>query len=94
MFTVRPVSGAIVAFESVKFPGHYLSVGKDDLGKEGVGLGKGGLTKEGLMFSGYYLSKVKDSLAKEGALIKLEQESLESKNVQFTVRVNVSHLQE
>ena len=62
MFVVRSVSGAIVAFESVKFPGHYLSVGKDDLGKDG--------------------------------LIKLEQELLESKNVQFTVRVNVSHLQE
>ena len=62
MFAVRSVSGAIVAFESVKFPGHYLSVGKDDLGKDG--------------------------------LIKLEQELLESKNVQFTVRVNVSHLQE
>ena len=55
MFTVRSISGAIVAFESVKFPGHHLSVGKD-------------------------------------GLVTLEEHSLESKDVQFTVRVSVSHL--
>ena len=54
-FVIRSVSGAIVAFESLKFPGHYLSVGKD-------------------------------------GLVKLEQHSLESQNVRFTVRVSVSHL--
>ena len=54
-FVIWSISGAIVAFESLKFPGHYLSVGKYDL-------------------------------------VKLEQRSLESKNVHFTVRVSVSHL--
>ena len=54
-FVIRSVSGAIVAFESLKFPGHYLSVGED-------------------------------------GFVKLKQHSLESQNVQFTVRVSVSHL--
>ena len=54
-FMIRSISGAIVAFESLKFPGHYLSVDKD-------------------------------------SSVKLKQHSLESQDVQFTVRVSVSHL--
>lgn len=52
-FNIRSISGAIVAFESIKYPGHYISVGTD-------------------------------------GVARLEERDMETKHIQFTVRVNVS----
>lgn len=52
-FVIRGISGATVAFESVKFPSHFLSIAAD-------------------------------------GLVRLESRSLDSINVQFTLRANVS----
>ena len=32
-FIVRSISGPVVAFESLKFPGHFVSIGKNGLAK-------------------------------------------------------------
>lgn len=32
-FNIRSISGPIVAFESIKFPGHFMSMGRDGVVK-------------------------------------------------------------